>query len=217
MSETTMGPRKPTQGGLANAQDQIAMLMRELDSTLELVEKLTEHGEEGAALKLIDGQRAELHRVVDTISRDVARDRRGWFEGARRNATALVAAATLALSTLAVGVATITRRAPAPTASEISAAAQIADPAERIQMLIKIKRQTEQLPAEASGEVVDDLLPALGDAVDDAKDEGVDDALIRDAERAMKDLEEGRPPEPPAAPGDEQGPVETVQEIIDGP
>lgn len=214
-----MSPRGPRKGGLAQAHEQIAGLMDELDQTLELVAKLSERGEDEAAIRLIDGQRAELYRVVNSISLEVAADGPAtWMSTMRRHATALAAAALLVLSTVAVSVHAITRQTPVERAEHgLRSATTVADPVERIRLLIELVEVTRTLPPAESDSVTRDIIPALDDAVRDAEEEGADDAIVRKAEKVAEDLREGRPPPPPGAPGTDEGPLESVTELLPGP
>lgn len=211
-----MGARAGRRGGLGQAQEEISSLVMSLDRTLDLVNRLSLAGEEEAAAKLIDGQRAELYRVVNSISRTVAvSERETWLDTMRRHASAMAAAALLVISTVAVSVHAVTRDTPVERAEKgLQSAAAIADPVERLKVLVKVIEVTRTLPPDQAAAFNQGrVLPALEDALEnppspDTPEE--DREYIRYAEGAAKDIQQGRPPQPPPAPASDESPVESI-------
>ena len=212
-----MSPADRPKGSLSQAHERIEGLMDELESTLELVKRLSESGEEEAALRLIDRQRSELYTVVNSLSRDVAVRERRWAEAIRRHVSVLAAAVVAALSTVAVSVGAF--RAPpdpiADAAQQITAAEDIADPEARLTRIITVYRVVTQTVPERSDEVADAALVAiegLKDDIEDGTDPDDDNAdLMQQAEQAAEDISEGRPPAPPST---DESPVDTVRGLV---
>lgn len=205
-------------GSLRAAHERITGLMDDLENTLELVKRLADTGDEEAALKLIDRQRAELYEVVGSLSSDVAASKPSWRETARRHVAVLAAASIATVSTLAASVAFLTRPPEGVrlAVAQIEGAEAIADPTERLTRIITVYRVvTETLPADQRDAVTDQVLDAIEKVKDDAVDDPDGQTLAEQADRAAKDIQEGRPPTPPNPPSTDEGPVETLQELLE--
>jgi hypothetical protein len=204
------------QGSLGQARDRIAGLMDELESTLELVKRLSDTGDDEAALRLIDRQRSELYEVVNSLSHDVGAGSRSWVAGVRRNLTVVAAAVLAAVSTVAVMVGAWTNGPTDPVRearTQIIRTERIADPAERLTKIITIYRVvTEQAP-DRSNEVIAETLDALQRTQDELEDDDQQD-LADQADQAARDIQEGRPPTPPNPPSSDEGPVDTVRKLL---
>ncbi len=203
-------------GGLVEAQARITGLMGELDDTLDLVRRLSARGDEEIALILLDRQREALHQAINTISRDVATtERRGRWAGIRRQLAAIGTAAALVVSSIAVSVAAFNRTDPVEAATQqLDRAEQIADPVERLRIYLTVVEQSKTLPAQEREQLLDDeLLEDLTRTADEAGDDA-DADLTQQAERAIEDIKDGRQPTPPTAPGSDQGPVETIEDLL---
>lgn len=211
------GTGGPPHGTLAHAQRELSDLMTGLEQTMDLVNRLSDAGEGEAAVRLIDLQRDELYRVMDTISLDAGRTRS--FTGRMgRSLLPVAAAAVLVISGLMVSF--LAPNGPDPVqevSAQIDHAATLTDVRERMVVLVRVYERTLTLPAEQTIIVEESLRDALQGALDDTPDGDDNDPLVTQAERAVEDLEGGQPPEPPPAPGNEQGPLESIEDLIPDP
>jgi len=202
-------------GSLAEAHDRIRGLMDDLESTLELVKRLSEAGEDNAALRLIDTQRSELYTVIDSLSGKVAARERTFAETVRRNIVAVAAAAMLVVSSIGLSVA-MNRESPVTEAArKLNQAQRIHDPVIRTRTILEVYEIVRQLPPEQTSDVDGAVLKELEDLADDIPPAPENETLISDANRAVEDIQNGRQPTPPQPPSSEEGPIETIEGIVD--
>lgn len=195
---------QPQPGGMADANRRIALLLEDLEGTVESVEMLTRLGRHEEALRVVDHQRAKLYRVVDSIASDVGARRRSRWQAARRHIAAGVAAAAVALSALAVvGPG---NRIDAAT-DELDRAVQLTDAAARLAALSRVFELT-QGDERAGISLRRDLEDALNKTRDELEREEKP-SLAREADRMVRELQQGRVPAPP------QSNVNPVDEIKD--
>jgi len=212
-----MKPMPKQRGGLADAHDRIAGLLDDLNETVDLVQRLTRVGNHEGAIRLVDEQRSALFAAIEEVSQDVARPQR-WWESARRNATALVAAFALILSSVAVAAGL--RDATEPTLIEkanasIAEASEISDPAMRLQIIERVVQITRELPPSAEKtKLASDLGPLLEDTKGKAEEEGNDELLVK-VDELQREVEGtgSNPPNSPPSTG--QTPVQDVGSQID--
>jgi len=202
---------QPQPGGLSQAQNRIAGILRELSETVESVEELT-HRDPASALRLVEDQRAKLYAFVDGIAADVAAPTPAW-QRIRRSASALAVAATLLVSSIALAAVVAVSRDRAPDATgldavraRMTAARATPDLAERLAHLAEAARLAAALPPQVSedADIADDLATMLDHTRDEI--ERNDDTLIeRATEVATKD------------PGSSDGPAPNPQRDPDDP
>lgn len=208
-------------GGLASAHERIAVLLDELNETVELVDRLTRMGESESALRLVDEQRAALFAAMDQVSHAVAKPPR-WREVVRRQATGVVAAAALLFASLAVAVSVLSDR---PTLYEqaharLSEAQQVRDPTVRLQIIERVVEITRAMPAGSrEKEIISaDVLPALEDLAEGGDaDEPPSPTVIARARALADEVQRAQPPSEgePTPPSTGQPPVEDLNEAGD--
>lgn len=101
-----MSAQQAYPGGLSRAHETIAHLLDDLNATVESIDLLATTGRHEDALRAVEGQRARLYQVIDTVARDVARVRpRRRLSATGRSIAVFATMAAVAVSSLAVSVA----------------------------------------------------------------------------------------------------------------
>jgi hypothetical protein len=213
-----MSAKQTQPGSLSRAQDRIERLLSELNSTVEDVDRLTRAGSEAEALAMLEEQRESLYRIVDQISHDVAAASppSRWML-LRRHMVAAAAAALMTVSAVAVSVGALTR-SPDPiedASGRLRRASQIADPAERLRIIVTVYRDTRSAPASERQALDRDIALQARRGSDELDDGNVEDpTLSAQADQIMADLQEGKTPAAPDAPSSDKPPSDTVGELF---
>jgi hypothetical protein len=101
-----MSAQQAYPGGLSRAHETIAHLLDDQNATVESIDLLATAGRHEDALRAVEGQRARLYQVIDTVAHDVARARpRRRLSATGRGIAVFATMAAVAVSSLAVSVA----------------------------------------------------------------------------------------------------------------
>lgn len=212
-----MSAKEQQPGSLTRAHGRISNLMEELNATVEHVDQLTRAGHDAEALIILDEQRDSLYRLVDQISRDVAANAPRRMDTLRRHLTAGLAAAFVAVSTLAVSVGALTR-APDPVADATRQLrlSEDLDPETRLQVIIKVYERTRTLPAAEARKVDQGLVKAADKLREDQDDDG-DEDVAKQAGQIAEDLKNGKTPTPPPPQSGDDPPTKPVTDAVPPP
>lgn len=206
---------QPQPGGLSQAQSRIARLLHDLESTVESVEELTRAGAHEDALRVVEGQRASLYSVVDSIAHDVSAPAPRWHR-ARRSAGVLGVAAAFLVSSLALA-AVVSRSGPgadgagvADVRDRIARAEATNDVSARLERLAEAYRLAQQLPPQdaAEADIAGDLARMLEQTQNDLENNPQPGTVSTEAERVRRE-------QPPRAPSPSQDPDDPITSLTD--